>query len=126
MTQKAIDLNAFIGIALFCVLMGAGQILFRLAAQRLAQTTDLSEKFLAAGLSPHFWAAAVLYGAASLLWVIILARIPLSVAYPITTLTIVFVPIVSWYLFGDPISPRMVAGMLVILIGVWLIAGNSN
>lgn len=117
---------ALLSIALFSVLMGAGQILFKLAAERLDDAHHLGSKLLAAAMSPYVWGAGILYAVASLLWVLILTRVPLSAAYPVTTLTIVLVPLVSWACFGDPITPRMLAGMFTILFGVWLIAGKAN
>lgn len=115
----------FLAIALFCVLMGAGQILFKLAAMRLPTEGGLVPKLIAIAASPPVWAAASLYAVASVLWVLILTRVPISIAYPITSLTLVLVPVVSWAVFGDPLSLRMFCGMLTILAGVWLIAGRA-
>lgn len=116
---------AFISIACFCVLMGAGQILFKIAALRLDPAAGMASNLAATAISPYFWAAGVLYAAASALWVVILTRVPLSVAYPATTLTIILVPIVSWLMFNDPLNLRMIVGMMTILLGVWLIAGGQ-
>ena len=111
-----------IGIALFCVLMGAGQLLFKVAAIKAQSEPTLFETLRTVSLSPYFWSAGMLYGIASLLWVLILTRVPLSIAYPATSLTIVLVPLASWYLFGDALDLRQASGMMAILFGVWLIA----
>jgi drug/metabolite transporter (DMT)-like permease len=111
-----------VGIALFCVLMGAGQMLFKLASMQAKGAPNLLQMLKAVSFSLYFWTAGVLYAAASILWVMILTRVPLSVAYPVTSLTIVIVPLASWFFFGDTLSLRLSIGMAAILFGVWLIA----
>jgi drug/metabolite transporter (DMT)-like permease len=81
--------------------MGAGQILFKLAALQLGPVPGVGPKLVAMIGSPYVWAAGLLYGSASLLWVLILTRVPLSVAYPLTSITMILVPAVSWMVFGD-------------------------
>ena len=110
------------GIALFCVLMGTGQMLFKLASIRAQGEPSLLHMLRAVSLSPYFWAAGILYAVASAVWVIILTRVPLSTAYPATSLTIVMVPLASWALFGETLSIRLFMGLAAILFGVWLIA----
>lgn len=112
------------GIALFCVLMGAGQMLFKLASIKAQGAPTPFEMLRTVSLSPYFWAAGMLYAVASMLWVIILTRVPLSVAYPATSLTIVMVALASWLFFGDTMSIRLSMGMVVILFGIWLIASR--
>lgn len=115
----------FLGIGLFCVLMAAGQILFKLAAGQVPADGALTAKLGAVLASPSLWGATVLYGAATLVWVMILTRVPISIAYPITSLTIVIVPVAGWFLFDEPLTLRMACGMAVICAGVWLIAGKT-
>jgi drug/metabolite transporter (DMT)-like permease len=116
---------SLVSIALFCVLMAAGQILFKLAAGRIPGDAALAGKVMAALASPSLWAATLLYGAATLAWVMILTRVPMSVAYPLTTLTVVIVPVAGWVVFDEPLTLRMLSGMVVICAGVWLIAGKT-
>lgn len=110
------------GIALFCILMGAGQMLFKLASIKAQGESTPIQMLRVISFSPYFWAAGILYAVASALWVMILTRVPLNTAYPATSLTMVMVPLASWAFFGETLSIRLFMGMAAILFGVWLIS----
>jgi drug/metabolite transporter (DMT)-like permease len=108
-------------LLLFSVCLSSGQILFKFAADSSQKITNI------AGLmhlltSPLLWAAAAIYGGATMLWIIILQQIPLSRAYPFVALGFVLVPLCSHFLFGEGISLRFTAGTAFILVGVYLAA----
>jgi len=74
--------------------------------------------------TPMVLAALVLYGIAAVVWIAILAKLPLSTAYPILGLTFVFVPLLSALLLREPISAAQLGGALLIVIGVALVNGR--
>lgn len=105
----------YVSLLGFTVLMASGQMLFKVAAD--ASTG----KPLPAGLFNGWLLAALgLYGAATLLWVMILRATPLSVAYPFAALSFVLVPLGAWALFGEALSWRYGLGMLLIIGGILL------
>jgi multidrug transporter EmrE-like cation transporter len=55
-------------------------------------------------------------------WIVGLSRVDVSVAYPMLSLGYVVNAIAAWWLLGEAIGPMRVAGMLLILGGVWLVA----
>lgn len=55
------------------------------------------------------------------LWILALRRLPLSVAYPMTSLTLIGVFLISFLLFQEPISLPRLLGMMSILGGVFLL-----
>jgi multidrug transporter EmrE-like cation transporter len=56
------------------------------------------------------------------LWMVILSRVDLSVAYPITIgLTITCIAIGSVLLFGEALTPLRLGGMALVFIGIALI-----
>ena len=66
---------------------------------------------------------ALSYGASFVLWLVVLAKVPLSVAYPIAVgATIAFSTLFAWLLLREPMSLRLVAGLLLILAGVTLVS----
>jgi hypothetical protein len=71
--------------------MSFGQVLFKLAADqtKLEQSSTFVRTLLT---SWYFFAAVLLYGVLSLVWVWILTRVPLSQAYPFIVLAFVFTP----------------------------------
>lgn len=63
-----------------------------------------------------------LYVASFLLWLIILSRIDLSVAYPIAIgLTLVVSTLVAAALLGEHITTLRAGGIVIVFAGVWLI-----
>ncbi|MED0665964.1 EamA family transporter [Bacillus badius] len=72
-------------------------------------------------LSPYIFAGLSLYGVATVLWLFILTRVPLSVAYPVQSLAYVFTLFGAAFLFQEPITPAKIAGVLLIIAGVSVI-----
>jgi drug/metabolite transporter (DMT)-like permease len=56
--------------------------------------------------------------AAMFLWMGALARLPLSHAYPLTSMSYILVLVLAHLLFGESIGGWRVAGMLCIVIGI--------
>ena len=102
-------------------LIAAGQVMFKLTGQRLADHPSLA--FHQAVISPLFLAALTLYGGATLLWIYVLKTVPLSYAYSFMALTFVIVPLLAAVWLGEGLSVRYYAGMGLILAGlltIWL------
>lgn len=104
-----------IGLSLASTLgISIGQILFRLSAQRID-----GGRWVASTLgNPWLWAALIVYGAATLLWVHVLRTAPLSRVYPLIALAFVVVPLLDTFLLGEPLRPQSLVGGAVIVVGV--------
>jgi multidrug transporter EmrE-like cation transporter len=59
-------------------------------------------------------------------WILALARVEVSVAYPMLSLGYVVNALAAWWLFGENLSGARLAGIGVILLGVWLVARTSG
>jgi multidrug transporter EmrE-like cation transporter len=67
----------------------------------------------------------VLYIASFLIWLVILGRNDLSIAYPIAIgLTLVFSTLAAKIVIGEIVSPARCLGILVIFFGIWLVTRN--
>lgn len=55
-------------------------------------------------------------------WIIALSRVDVSVAYPMLSLGYVVAAVGAWYFFGELLSLQRLAGIAVILLGVFLLA----
>jgi len=99
------------------LVLAAGQILFKRTALGVSGLPPL--RWLTAMLStPEFYAACVLYGAATVLWVWVLTRLSLAAAYPFVALSFVVVPLAGWWLFGEAPTLRGWVGIALIVAGV--------
>ena len=70
-----------------------------------------------------FFVALILYAALTVLWVWILSFTPLSRAYLFVALSFAIVPVAGTVLFAEPISPRLMIGLGLILCGLLFVAG---
>jgi multidrug transporter EmrE-like cation transporter len=55
-------------------------------------------------------------------WIVALSRADVSLAYPMLSLGYVVNAIAAWYLFGELIGPARVAGIALILAGVFVMS----
>jgi undecaprenyl phosphate-alpha-L-ara4N flippase subunit ArnE len=101
----------------FPVAIAIGQILFKRAAREVSAASGIAWLLEVARL-PTMWVALALYGAATVLWVRILATVPLSRAYPFMALAFILVPAGGYVFFQESITLRYVVGAALIVIGV--------
>jgi len=110
-------------LSAYAVAMAGGQLLFKSAALRLPSQGTLVEQAFALLQSWQFGIALVIYLALAIFWVRILGFIPLSVAYPFVALAFAITPLCAALWFGEPLSARLLAGIVVLLCGLLLIGG---
>ena len=94
---------------------------YQIASKRIADDVHGGE-WLASILSHPLLPALIGIEIASFAtWMYVLARMPLSEAFPLSAISFVFVLLASWVLFGETGSVLQVMGSMAILAGVWLI-----
>ncbi len=102
-----------------------GQILFKQGMNivgRVEQAQDLAPKLTQAFLNPYILSGLAIYGFTTLVWLVILSRIRLSIAYPMLSLGYVLSILFSWIIFKESIPKVRVIGALIICLGVYLVA----
>ena len=91
----------FFYLILFVLLMCIGQILFKKTAIILSQAhlslniNRVLDTFITLIKIPYFFSALVVYASATLFWLFILQKVPLSIAYPFTALAMVIIVVRS-------------------------------
>jgi drug/metabolite transporter (DMT)-like permease len=103
--------------------MTGGQLLFKMAALRGTPEGPFIEQTMSLLLNGYFLVALVLYALLTVLWVWILTFTPLSRAYPFVALAFALTPALGGLLFAEPISLRLVIGIVLILCGLVFVAG---
>jgi undecaprenyl phosphate-alpha-L-ara4N flippase subunit ArnE len=117
------SLSAF-QVAVLCAYaagMALGQLLFKLAAQRVPADGPLAERLLGLAGNAYFVAALAIYLGLSFLWVWLLRFTPLSRAYLFVALSFAIVPLLGAFVFAEPISTRLIIGVIVIVCGLVLV-----
>lgn len=99
-----------------------GQLLFKLGLDKIGGISLLTA--WRAALQPYIVLGLFLYVIATLLWFIVLSRLPLSTAYPMQSLAYVLGLLVAWQIFNEPISIAKWVGVVIICIGVAIVSYN--
>jgi len=116
MTKWKHQSAALRGVLLSAALNAIGQILFKAAAAH--PKASLFSLFLRV----ETWGGLVVYGLSAVCWLWVLSRAPLSLAYPILSLTFPIVVGLSAFFFSESILPMRWAGVGLIVVGVSLLA----
>lgn len=74
--------------------------------------------------SRWLWLAILCLGTAMLIWLAVLQRLDVSVAYPMLSLNFVFVTLAAQFWFGEKTSPRHWIGIFCIMFGIVLLRAN--
>jgi len=70
--------------------------------------------------NPWFYCAILVYGGSTLLWVMILRKVSLGIAYPMFALGFIIVPLLDYIIFKEPLRLTTLIGGAVIIIGVMI------
>ena len=80
--------------------------------------STLSQAFV----SPYVLAGLAMYGLGAILWLFVLARLDVSMAYPFVGLGFILTMLLGFLLLGEVLSILRIVGTLLVLIGVTLIS----
>ena len=69
--------------------------------------------------------AIFLYSLATLFWLHILQKIPLSIAYPFTATTMIWVPLIAYIFFGERLTYSYWMGIILIVSGIAIIGSKA-
>ena len=104
----------------YVVLSVAGLVLLRAnlaEAAALARAGDWLSRAVVVAL-----VGALCYAVSFALWLVVLANVPLSQAYPVAVgSTLAFSAVFAWALLGERMTVRLVAGIVTIFAGVVLV-----
>jgi multidrug transporter EmrE-like cation transporter len=113
------QLKNIIIYTIYIVVGGVGMILFKLV---------MSEKPLAGRnlfeilFNPKFIVGILLYGCSFLMFLVILSRFKLNIAYPLTTsLFFIFISLASYFVLKETFSIQHILGIALCLFGIILI-----
>ena len=71
------------------------------------------------------WVGLAVFGVSVLMWLSVLARVPVSTAYPFVALGLILTAGLGYFLFGEAMSTGKIIGILLIAAGVVLVARNT-
>lgn len=88
----------------------------------LANALPISTKIL---LNGPIMTGIGLYGLSVVIWLLVLSRVQVSIAYPMLSIGYIVNALAAYYLFGEPLSMMRFFGIMVIIVGVYLITQTA-
>lgn len=108
-------------VASFAFLL-AGVLLNAGAQLLLKAGTNAQPLGLRLAIEPHILAGLACYVISVVVWVVALSRVPVSIAYPMLSIGYVVNAIAAWALLGETVTTMRMAGIAVIVVGVFMVA----
>ena len=112
------------------VLLNAGAQLLLKAGTNAVGMFDFSrDNILPVGwrlaTEPHIVGGIGCYVVSVVVWILALSRVEVSIAYPMLSIGYIVNALAAWYLFGEAVTLTRLAGIGVIVIGVYLVARSA-
>jgi len=108
------------------LLNAAAQLLLKAGARAisgvqfsLANAWTLAERI---AINPPILLGLALYAVSVVFWILALSRVDVSLAYPMLSIGYIVSALAGWLLFSESVGPARIAGIVVIIAGVWLVA----
>ena len=124
------SLASFALILTGVLLNAAAQLLLKAGANRVGpveiQLHALTGAARDLAFSAPIVAGIACYAVSVMVWVIALTRVEVSLAYPMLSIGYVVNAIAAWMLFGEQLTPLRMIGILVIILGVYLLAASGR
>lgn len=109
-------------VVIIAILASAGQILLKIgvtkhAAELHSQANALS-KLISVFINPYVLSGLIIYASCAVAWLWVISRMKLSHAYPLLSLTFVFVPLFANLILGDSIQAKYWLSVGLIISGI--------
>lgn len=104
----------------------AAQLLLKAGADRIT-SFDWAQGRLLLTLStnPYLIMGGICYVTSVFVWIVVLSRVPVSFAYPLSSIAYITTAIAAVIVFNEYLSLTRIIGILVIVFGVYLITRTA-
>jgi multidrug transporter EmrE-like cation transporter len=108
------------------LLNAAAQLLLKAGSRAIAGVAlnfaNVGTLFERIAINPPIIGGLFCYAISVVVWILALARVDVSIAYPMLSIGYVVNAVGAWLLFGENLTTARLAGIGVIIVGVWLVA----
>jgi multidrug transporter EmrE-like cation transporter len=118
-----------ISLALLVVSVGfaiAGQLTLKSAMDSVGrigsrEVSDAGATISRAAREPKLWIGLVLFGISALFWLVVLSRVPLSVAYPFVGISYVLIVLFARVFLNEHVPLSRWIGVLIVALGIAIV-----
>jgi drug/metabolite transporter (DMT)-like permease len=111
--------NPWLQLTLSVVCVFVSELLLKRGASDTANPAQAWSWTGVTGLaSPLVWLGIIFVIISFISWLYVLRYIPLTVAFPLSRVVDILVPLGCWFFLGEAISPRRWCGIALVIIGL--------
>ena len=119
------------GLILLGVLLNAGaQLLLKAGMGQIGHFDFSMANVLPIGVkvmaNPPIITGLFMYVISVGVWLLVLSRVQVSLAYPMLSIGYVVNALAAYYFFGEPMTSLRVLGIFIIIAGVYMVAQSST
>lgn len=120
-------MNVISGILILSAVMlnAAAQLLLKAGTNSIGEFAFNSGNILPIGIKlatePHILGGLFCYVISVVVWIMVLSRVEVGMAYPMVSFGYVITALAAWWWFGESLSMERIIGIGVIILGVFLI-----
>ncbi len=119
-------MNITIPLVLLCmVLNAAAQLLLKETMNKIGGFTFAFHNIIPIGLkvafNPYFLAGLTAYILSMCAWLLVLSRLDVTIAYPLTSIGFILVAFAGAFFYNEPLTMTRIAGIVVIIGGIYLL-----
>lgn len=119
-----------LGLILLTVTLSAcAQLALKLGVAKpqmeAALQTSIIDALIAASMSPLIWGGLMIYGLSVAMWLWVLSKVELSVAYPFVGISFLITMAFGTFLLDEAVTPLRVAGTILIAGGCILVGKTA-
>ncbi len=87
---------------------------------------NLTEFVVKGATSGYIWLGILIFLINFFMWITVLSRIDLSIAYPVSSFSYILVPILAMISLHEVVNPLRWVGIVLIIAGVYLVAKSAE
>ena len=122
-TVSAVSVALLIVSVLFAI---AGQITLKSAMREIGhigarEVSNAGQTFKRAAKEPRLWIGLFLFGVSALFWLVVLSRVPLSVAYPFVGVSYILIVAFARFFLHEHVPFMRWIGVAVVALGIAIV-----
>lgn len=109
----------------------AGQLTLKSAMNQIgrigsAQVSQAGSTITKAIKTPRLWIGLVLFGVSALFWLVVLSRVPLSLAYPLVGISYILIVAFARFFLGESVPALRWAGVAIVAAGIAIVGSTFD